>query len=290
MKVAVYSLLDSENTQETFDDFLRVCEKFNFEIAFEISVFKKANLKKGKTFSSHKNLDPETQLFFSIGGDGTMLRAMRFIRDNGIPMIGINSGRLGFLATLQPQELEKSMTCFSKGEFYIEERILPTVEVDKNTDDELEMFPLALNEVVVSRKNTTSMLSIHTEVNGEYLNNYWADGLIVGTPTGSTGYSLSSGGPVMAPGSNTLILTPIAPHNLNARPMIISGNSTIVISVTGREKSHLLSLDSRLYSLENKTKIQIKKADFNINIAHLKSDSFFKTLRTKLLWGEDKRN
>ena len=160
-----------------------------------------------------------------------------------------------------------------------------SVDID-NQDD----FNFALNEVSVGRENTTSMIEIKTNLDGEYLNTYWADGLIISTPTGSTGYSLSCGGPIMTPTSKTFSITPIAPHNLNARPLIISDETKIELSVEGREESHLLSLDSRIISLKNNTKINIKKADFKIKLASFSENSFYKTLRSKLLWGEDKRN
>jgi len=160
------------------------------------------------------------------------------------------------------------------------------VKIDEEKDD----FLIALNEISVGRKNTTSMIKIKTNLDGEFLNSYWADGLIVSTPTGSTGYSLSCGGPIMSPQSQTLALTPIAPHNLNARPIIIADNTEIELLVSGREDFHLLSLDSRIISLKNEKSIMIKKANFKIMIAHLFEDNFYKTLRNKLLWGEDKRN
>jgi NAD+ kinase len=222
----------------------------------------------------------------TIGGDGTLLRSISFVRDLEIPIIGINTGRLGFLATLNQDLLKPKLEKIIKGEYKIEERTLLEVKIDEEKDD----FLIALNEISVGRKNTTSMIKIKTNLDGEFLNSYWADGLIVSTPTGSTGYSLSCGGPIMSPQSQTLALTPIAPHNLNARPIIIADNTEIELSVSGREDFHLLSLDSRIISLKNEKSIIIKKANFKIMIAHLFEDNFYKTLRNKLLWGEDKRN
>jgi NAD+ kinase len=174
------------------------------------------------------------------------------------------------------------------GEYDIKERSL--LEVSVNNKPNFSDFNYALNEVSVGRKNTTSMIEIKTVLDGEYLNTYWADGLIISTPTGSTGYSLSCGGPIMSPSSQTFSITPIAPHNLNARPLIISDETIIELSVKGREESHLLSLDSKIISLKNNTVIKIKKASFKIKLASLQNISFYKTLRNKLLWGEDKRN
>ena len=223
----------------------------------------------------------------TIGGDGTLLRSISFVRNLEIPIIGINTGRLGFLATLNQDLLKPKLEKIIKGEFKVENRTLLEVIID---DQKSNDFPFALNEITVGRKNTTSMIKIKTNLDGEFLNSYWADGLIISTPTGSTGYSLSCGGPIMSPQSQTLALTPIAPHNLNARPIIIPDNTEIELSVSGREDFHLLSLDSRIISVKNENSITIRKADFKIMIAHLFEDNFYKTLRNKLLWGEDKRN
>ena len=241
-----------------------------------------------KLFSSYEDLDSTVDLMVTIGGDGTLLRSITFVRDLGIPIIGINTGRLGFLATLNQELLNVELKKILKGEFKIEERSL--LEVRVNNNDDFSDFNFALDEVSVGRKNTTSMIEIKTTLNGEYLNTYWADGLIVSTPTGSTGYSLSCGGPIMTPSSQTFSITPIAPHNLNARPLVISDEIKIELSVEGREETHLLSLDSRINSLKNNVKIKIKKANYKIKLASFQNNSFYKTLRSKLLWGEDRRN
>ena len=293
MKIAIYSQHAEKLTYSILYDLFDL--KNNYSIDFFIEnefnklLIKDSNLEFDyKTFSSNKDLDNSFDLMITIGGDGTLLRSITFIGNLGIPIIGINTGRLGFLATLNQDLLKDELEKIIKREFQVEERTLLEVHFDlekENTD-----FKFALNEVTVGRKNTTSMIKIKTNLDGEFLNSYWADGLIVSTPTGSTGYSLSCGGPIMSPLSQTIALTPIAPHNLNARPIIISDNTEIVLSVSGREKFHLLSLDSRIISLKNGTLIKIKKANFKIRIAHLFQDNFYKTLRKKLLWGEDKRN
>ena len=239
-------------------------------------------------FSSYNDLDKGIDMMITIGGDGTLLRSITYIRDLGIPIIGINTGRLGFLATLNQELLNIELKKVLNGEFDVKERSLLEVSVDDN--DNFSDFNFALNEVSVGRKNTTSMIEIKTTLDGEYLNTYWADGLIVSTPTGSTGYSLSCGGPIMTPSSQTFSITPIAPHNLNARPLVISDEIKIQLSVEGREKSHLLSLDSQIISLKNNVKIKIKKANYKIKLASINNNSFYKTLRNKLLWGEDRRN
>jgi NAD+ kinase len=225
----------------------------------------------------------------SIGGDGTLLKSVTYVHDLGIPIIGINTGRLGFLATIQKEEITQSLSKILNGDYYISERSLLSVETNP-TNDDISKLNFALNEVAINRKNTTSMIKIETEVNYKHLTSYWSDGLIVSTPTGSTGYSLSCGGPVIDPSNDSVVITPIAPHNLNARPIVIPDSSTITLKVSGRGKSHLVSLDSRIATLKNNTTITITKASFCINLVQLSEDSFIKTLRKKLLWGEDKRN
>ena len=293
MKIAIYGQSADKISKNMFLELLSISKSENIKILIE----KKYNsilLQKSKTshvhklFSSYEDLDSTVDLMITIGGDGTLLRSISFVRDLGIPIIGINTGRLGFLATLNQELLNIELKKILKGEFNVEERSLLEVNIDNNND--FSDFNFALNEVSVGRKNTTSMIEIKTTLNGEYLNTYWADGLIVSTPTGSTGYSLSCGGPIMTPSSQTFSITPIAPHNLNARPLVISDEIKIELSVEGREESHLLSLDSRINSLKNNVKIKIKKANYNIKLAAFKNNSLYKTLRSKLLWGEDRRN
>ena len=293
MKIAIYGQSADIISKNIFLELLSISKSENIILLIE----KKYNsilLKKSKTshnhklFSSYEDLDNTVDLMITIGGDGTLLRSITFVRDLGIPIIGINTGRLGFLATLNQELLNIELKKILKGEFNVEERSLLEVNIDSNND--FSDFNFALNEVSLGRKNTTSMIEIKTTLNGEYLNTYWADGLIVSTPTGSTGYSLSCGGPIMTPSSQTFSITPIAPHNLNARPLVISDEIKIELSVEGREESHLLSLDSRINSLKNNVKIKIKKANYKIKLASFKNNSFYKTLRSKLLWGEDRRN
>ena len=234
-------------------------------------------------------LDTSFDLFISIGGDGTILRAITFIKNLGIPIIGINTGRLGFLATIPVNDIEIAIQNIINGKYRISERSLLTIETSVENKD-IDSMNFALNEIAVSRKNTTSMITVETFLDGEYLTSYWSDGLIISTPTGSTGYSLSCGGPVITPETKSFVITPIAPHNLSARPLIIPDATEIQLKVSGREESHLVSLDSRIATLENGTIIKIKKAPFTIKMVDLLNESFLTTLRKKLLWGEDKRN
>ena len=239
--------------------------------------------------ASFTKLDTSYDLFFSIGGDGTILKSITFVRDLDIPIVGINTGRLGFLATIQKQDITSSITEILDGTYYTSERSLLTIETDP-INKQISPLNFALNEVAVNRKNTTSMIKVETTINAEHLTSYWSDGLIISTPTGSTGYSLSCGGPVIEPSNESFILTPIAPHNLNVRPLVVPDNSVVTLTVSGREDTHLLSLDSRILTLKNETVITIKKAPFTIKFVQPIEESFIKTLRKKLLWGEDKRN
>jgi NAD+ kinase len=290
MKIAIYGLSGDNISKKIFLELLSIAKKHDIELVIEkefSSIISDKN-SSNKIFINHKDLNSTYDLMITIGGDGTLLRSITYVRDLGIPIMGINTGRLGFLATLKQEMLHSELNKILFGEYDIKERSL--LEVSANNKTNFSDFNYALNEVSVGRKNTTSMIEIKTVLDSEYLNTYWADGLIISTPTGSTGYSLSCGGPIMSPSSQTFSITPIAPHNLNARPLIISDETIIELSVKGREESHLLSLDSKIISLENNTVIKIKKASFKIKLASLQNNSFYKTLRNKLLWGEDKRN
>jgi len=293
MKIAVYSQNYDNSSKKVMHDLLDLGKQYDVEFFIEKDFYSllkinSSHLSNENIFSSYNDLNNSFDLMITIGGDGTLLRSVSFVRDLNIPIIGINTGRLGFLATINQDLLTSEMSKILLGNYKIEKRTL--LEVKIKGSKIINEFGIALNEVTVGRKNTTSMIKIKTFLDGEYLNSYWADGLITSTPTGSTGYSLSCGGPIMSPLSQTLSLTPIAPHNLNARPLIISDKTKIELYVSGREKSHLVSLDSRIISVENESLITIKKAKFKINLAYFEENSFYSTLRNKLLWGEDRRN
>jgi NAD+ kinase len=258
-------------------------EKF-LKILYEEKIVEKQY----NTFSSHSDLDKSFDILISIGGDGTILRAATFVRDIGIPILGVNAGRLGFLANVQKENIELFLKIILEKKYSISERTLLSMECFPNCEEIDINF--AMNEISVSRKETTSMITIETFLNDEYLNSYWADGLIISTPTGSTGYSLSCGGPILTPEVKGLVITPIAPHNLNARPLVIPDDIEIKLKVSGREAQYLVSLDSRITSVNNNSELKIKKTPFKINMVEIPEESFFKTLRNKLLWGEDKRN
>ncbi len=294
MKVAVFGRFYNERTTISVETLFNYLLKNNFDAYIETEFYnliksEEQNKKDYSSFKTFETLDTSFDLLVSVGGDGTILRAITFVQDLGIPIIGINTGRLGFLATIQVDGIENAIQDIIDGKYRISERSLLSIETTPENDT-ITSLNFALNEVAVSRKNTTSMITVETHLDGEYLTSYWSDGLIVSTPTGSTGYSLSCGGPVITPGTNSFVLTPIAPHNLSARPLVIPDTTEIQLKVNGREEQHLVSLDSRIATLDNGTLIKIKKASFKIKMIDLLNESFLITLRKKLLWGEDKRN
>ena len=294
MKIGIYGQFYHKNSETHIQAILNALQSKGVEIVVEKNFL--ALMRENQSFhtdlsklASFTKLDTSYDLFFSIGGDGTILKSITFVRDLDIPIVGVNTGRLGFLATIQKQDVTSSITEILEGNYYISERSLLSIETSPS-NNEITPLNFALNEVAVNRKNTTSMIKVETTINSEHLTSYWSDGLIVSTPTGSTGYSLSCGGPVIEPSNESIILTPIAPHNLNVRPLVVPDNSVVTLKVSGREDTHLVSLDSRIVTLENETLITIKKAPFTIKFVQPIEESFIKTLRKKLLWGEDKRN
>lgn len=294
MKIALFGQYYQNSTAETVQKVVAFLESKEIEIAFEahfLDILKEKNIvsKNYETYSCHKTLNNDFKALISIGGDGTILKAATFVRDKNIPIIGINAGRLGFLATIQFDNIEPLLQKLLDNDYAISKRSLLSIETTPEYDNFKEL-DFALNEVTVARKDTTSMITIITYLNGEYLTSYWADGLIVSTPTGSTGYSLSCGGPVLTPNVESLVITPMAPHNLNARPLVITDDMEIELRISGREEQFLISLDSRISAVSKDTIVRIKKSPFTISIIEFKEESFLNTIRKKLLWGEDKRN
>lgn len=294
MKVAIYGQYYQNSTEPIIRDIFAFFNSKNIEIVIESQFLKilqdKQLIQKDyKTFSSHKELDRSFDLMLSIGGDGTILRAVTLVRNSGIPILGINAGRLGFLASVQKEHIATFLQMVVDKNYKISQRTLIQASVTPKNKDLLDIN-FAMNEISVSRKDTTSMITIETYLDDELLTSYWADGLIISTPTGSTGYSLSCGGPILTPDVKSLVITPIAPHNLNARPLVIPDKTEIKLRVTGREEQYLVSMDSRITSVTNDSVITIKKTRFQINMVEIPEETFFKTLRNKLLWGEDKRN
>jgi NAD+ kinase len=294
MKVAIYGQYYLVSTEPIIKDIFVFFNNNNVEMVIESDFLKMLHeknivTKEYKTFTSYTELDKSFDMLISIGGDGTILRAVTLVRDSGVPLLGINAGRLGFLATVQKENIAAFMQFVIEKKFTISKRTLLSISCSPDNDD-IKDLNFAMNEISVSRKDTTSMITIETYLNGEFLNSYWADGLIIATPTGTTGYSLSCGGPILTPDVKSLVITPIAPHNLNARPLVIPDETEIRLKVSGREEQYLVSLDSRITTVKNDSILTIKKTPFQINMVEIPEETFFKTLRTKLLWGEDRRN
>ncbi|MEN9876849.1 MAG: hypothetical protein RLZZ529_1846 [Bacteroidota bacterium] len=294
MKIAIYGQYYLNSTEPIIKDIFVFFKKNNIELIIE-SVFLDMLYEKNiihetyPTFSSHTELDSSFDMVISIGGDGTILRAATLVRNSGVPILGINAGRLGFLATVQKEKIDSFLQFVIDKKYSISKRTLLSLDCSPE-NEAIQEINFAMNEITVSRKDTTSMITIETYLNDEFLNSYWADGLIISTPTGSTGYSMSCGGPILTPEVKSLVITPIAPHNLNARPLVIPDNTEIKLRVTGREDQYLVSLDSRVTTVKNESILIIKKNPFEINMIEIPEETFLKTLRNKLLWGEDKRN
>lgn len=241
-----------------------------------------------ETFSSHEDLkEKDVQFFFCLGGDGTILNALTFIQSLDIPVVGVNTGRLGFLASYSKEGIFNDLDKVISGDVVRSERSVIKISTTSNQPIE---FPFALNEVSITRKETTSMVTIDSYINDEFLTVFWADGVIVSTPTGSTAYSLSCGGPIISPTDNSFSITPIAPHNLNVRPLVLKDDVKIRLKVESRVPEYSLSLDSRLYTIPITEELFIEKADFTLSLIQSHETSFFETIRQKLLWGNDKRN
>jgi len=291
VKIAIYGQTASESTLDAVISLADLSIKLELQLYFELGFFNQINANSSKfdNQNTFTELDKTFNYLVSVGGDGTMLRSVTYIKDLNIPVIGINTGRLGFLATVQSDQIEEALRAINSAHYDISERSLLQIKTDP-PHKAFDSLDFALNEITISRKDTTSMITVATYLNDSYLTSYWADGLIVSTPTGSTGYSLSCGGPVIMPEASNLVLTPIAPHNLNARPLVISDETKIRFTVNGREDYFLVSLDSRIATLHKDTILHIQKASFTIKMIELKHESFLDTLRKKLLWGEDKRN
>jgi NAD+ kinase len=239
-------------------------------------------------FGGEELINSKVDLLISFGGDGTLLDTVTMIKNSNIPILGINAGRLGFLANITQEDIVSAVKVIKDKKFRIDERTL--VEVVNFEDLNGIDCNFALNEITVHKKDSSSMLKIHTYVDNEFLNTYWSDGLIVSTPTGSTAYSLSCGGPILSPSSDNFIINPISPHNLNLRPLVVSDNVEIKLATESREGQFLLTMDSRSVTVENNVPIILKKANFNIKLIELPDQNFFRTIRNKLFWGKDSRN
>lgn len=291
MKIAIYGNSLTENYFEFANQLFQSLQANEIEFIVHVKFYNylKPHLNFAKeilTFSSNEHLEGVSYLF-SIGGDGTLLETVTLIKDSGIPVLGINTGRLGFLTTATTENIEQTIQDVINENYKIDVRSLLSLEIDGNVfaDDNY-----ALNEITLQKKDTSSMITINAYLDGEYLNSYWADGLIISTPTGSTAYSLSCNGPIILPRSGNIIINPIAPHNLNVRPLVVPDDSELVFKVEGRTENFLVALDSRSESIPITSELKVKKAEHNLNLIRLKQYEFLNTLRSKLMWGMDKRN
>lgn len=292
MRVAVYGKKVTKQSLPVFQQFFQLINTYGWKPVIEAQLYeqlvKKAGLSiKAELFFSSSDFKSGIDIAFSIGGDGTFLKTVSFIRDSEVPILGINTGRLGFLANVGSEFLEEAMDLVLKKSFEYQQRSLLRVETERalfGTEN------VALNELTVHKKDTSSMITVHAYLDEKYLNSYWADGLIVSTPTGSTAYSLSCGGPIITPGCQVHILTPIAPHNLNVRPVVVPDKLPVRLSVDGRERNYLISLDGQSKSLKQGEEVIIHKADYMINVIKFEDNNFLDTIRNKMLWGIDRRN
>lgn len=292
MKIGIFGKSIPSESLATIQLLLQKLESFGYQATVYQPFSEKLKSKFGlhlpmATFLSHEELSGQLDYLISVGGDGTLLDTITLVRDSGIPIMGVNIGRMGFLSSVAKEELEQALDSLRDKRFVLDRRSLVRLESPQSLFGELNY---ALNEVTVYKKEPDSMLTISTYINDVFLNSYWADGLIIATPTGSTAYSLSCGGPIVVPGSENFIITPIATHNLTVRPIVIPDKSRIRLKVEGRDKSFFISLDSRFKELESLVDIVIAKEQFKINLIRMEKQNFFRTIRDKLNWGLDIRN
>ena len=292
MTIAIFGSPYPEHFTKYIQHLVKKLESEHIKIIVEeeFYVFLQNNIRltnKKATFNSYESLKENADFLLSIGGDGTLLKAVTFVRESNIPIMGINTGRLGFISSISAGQIDDAINDILKGNFIINERALLELTTENNLFKDKNF---ALNEVAISKKDTSSMIRIDAFVDEEFLNTYWADGLVISTPTGSTGYSLSCGGPIIMPGTNNIIVTPNAPHNLNVRPIVLNDKSVLKLKVDDRDQLALVSLDSRSRAFDSDTELLIKKADFKIKLIQPQDNSFTSTIRNKLMWGLDKRS
>jgi NAD+ kinase len=292
MKIAIYSRGIENDQHKDMVILLEELKKHQVEPVFFQDFFNQfysaVNMtEKYSTFNSAEDLDESIDCVISLGGDGTLLDTVSFVQDKGIPVLGINYGRLGFLANIGKEDIRIAIKALAERTYVTDNRTLIHLDADIPIFDKV---PYGLNEFSIQKKDSSSMIKIHTYLNGEFLNAYWADGLIVATPTGSTGYSLSCNGPIVFPDSGSFVITPISPHNLNIRPIIVPDNNIISFEVEGRTDSFICTLDSRRVVVHKEAQLAVKKEKFGINLIRLNENNFLQTLRSKLSWGFDKRN
>lgn len=292
MLVALYNRTFEQQDIPTLQHIIAMLEQHGLQMVFYKEFYERIqphiNLKyTPRLFSGKLDLPNNTDMLFSLGGDGTLLDTISFVGGSNIPLIGINLGRLGFLAAIPEEEVEGAILSLVRGSYSVEKRTL------LHLDSSVPLFgdaPYALNEFTIHRKDSSSMIKIHTYLNGEFMNTYWADGLVVATPTGSTGYSLSCGGPVVFPQTSSFIITAVAPHNLNTRPVVVPDDNVISFEVEGRTEQFLCTLDSRTEIITSNVQLAVKRESFTISLVRPDEHNFLNTIRQKLYWGIDKRN
>lgn len=288
MKAALYTQKSDLETFLYLSKFISELSQKGIEIILHKEMTESLNFSQTfPTYDGKADLSAhQPDFFFSFGGDGTILNALLFIEDLDIPIVGVNTGRLGFLSSFTKEEVFRELDFIIEKKFTVSRRSV----IEVVCPHEGLFFPYALNDVCISRKETTSMITVHSYLDDEFLNVFWGDGLIVSTPTGSTAYNLSCGGPIISPENDNFVITPIAPHNLNVRPLIVNDNVIIRLSIESRVPEYTLSMDSRLYHMSTETELTLRKAKFKITLVQPKNLSFYETIRQKMLWGNDKRN
>jgi NAD+ kinase len=290
MKIAIYSRGLEQDLRGQLNILLGELQKHDIKITlfaplaeYDLGIYSN-NI---SFFSGSKDLDSSIDFLISLGGDGTILDAVTLVRNTNIPILGINFGRLGFLAGISKEDLAIAVDALVSTTYVVDKRTLIHLDADIPLFGET---PFGLNEFAIHKRDTSPMIKIHTYLNGEFLNTYWADGLIVSTPTGSTGYNLSCNGPIVFPDSASFVITPVAPHNLNVRPIVVPDNNIISFEIEGRTDQFICVLDARKEIVNMDIQLAVKKEKFSVNLVRLNENNFLSTLRSKLTWGLDKRN
>ena len=292
MKILLFGRFIKESNYDSIAEVIKVSQSKGIQLYANKSVHEHLDKILGlhdiPKIDSYEDLTQERiDMLMTLGGDGTILQATTLIQDLGIPILGVNLGRLGFLASVEEKYIARSIDKVLQNQYTLEDRSMIYLESSPKL---FGGMTFALNDFTLHKRDTSSMITIHAYINGDYLNSYWADGLIVSTPTGSTGYSLSCGGPIVFPNSGNFIITPVAPHNLNVRPLVISDESVISFEIEGRSENFLCTLDSRFETITSEHQLAVRKCDFNTKLVALKDISFLRTIHEKLSWGSDNRN
>lgn len=292
MNVAIFGRKVTKQNANYYVELIKILTDFGWNPIFHSDLKEKLIKKVGiaensDSFSSHLDFQSGIDLSLSVGGDGTFIQNVKFVRNSQVPVLGINTGRLGFLANIAKEDIKQAMDFVEQKKFVHQKRSLIRVETERNIFGDENV---AFNEITLQKRETASMITVHASLEEKYLNSYWADGLIVSTPSGSTAYNLSCGGPIVTPGCQVHILTPIAPHNLNVRPMVVPDHMPIKLEIEGRSRSYLISLDGKSLSIKQNEEVIIHKADYMINVIKFEENNFLDTIRNKMFWGTDQRN